>query len=477
MIFSSYVFVFLFLPVVTVVYFALSKMKSPILQHTFLLVSSLVFYGWFNPSYLIIILSSIFINFLLAKGMMKLVKVSMRKLIFIIGILFNIGMLGYYKYYDFFIENVNTLFSTDLTLQNIVLPLGISFFTFQQFSFLISVYKKEEKVSGLLEYGMFVAFFPQLVAGPIMLYTEMIPQFKEEEKRYINWENMAIGIKIFIRGMAKKLLIADTISPIADYVFNNPGGTTTLQAWVGAISYMLQIYFDFSGYSDMAVGLGKMFNIDLVNNFDSPYKSVSIREFWRRWHITLGRALTQYIYIPLGGNRKGLPRTLINLMATFLVSGLWHGAGWQFIIWGGLHGLALCFERVTEKRLKRIPNIVHHITVLFFLLITWVFFRAETVTDAIAVIQNMFTYTGGEFTALSLMTVNEVISLPGIISSVTIVIMIISLTYIVLHSKNVLEIVKENNIFTNKGLVGYTVLLLLCIICMSRVSPFIYFNF
>ena len=326
MIFSSYVFVFCFLPIVFCGYFLLSKLKSNVYQQLFLIISSLFFYGYFNPLYLIIIIASIIVNYLLAIMIVK--ENRLKKTYFIVGVLFNILLLGFFKYFDFFISTVNSILASNLRLLHILLPLGISFFTFQQLSFLISIFKNEQKIESFISYSLFVTFFPQLIAGPIVLYSEMIPQFTDQKNRYINLDNILKGIKLFTLGLAKKLILADIFAIFVDngYLMLN---TTLgfLAFWIITLSYTFQIYFDFSGYNDMAIGLGYMFNIKLPTNFNSPYKSKNITEFWRRWHITLGRALTTYVYIPLGGNRKGLVRTCINLFIVFVVSGLWHGAG------------------------------------------------------------------------------------------------------------------------------------------------------
>lgn len=332
MVFSSYIFIFAFLPLTLVIYFLLSKIANGIYQRVFLILSSLFFYGYQNSYYLFLILTSIVLNYLISYIMVSRYKVS--KAMLIIGVIFNVVLIGYFKYFNFFIDNVNYIFNTSFLVKKIMLPLGISFFTFQQLSFLISIYKGEHKPGNFKDYCLFVVFFPQLVAGPIVLYDEMIPQFEKEEIRFFNVENFSRGVYIFSIGLFKKAVVADTLA-----VFVNNGFAMKelglLPAWVTSLSYMMQLYFDFSGYCDMALGIGRMFNISLPVNFDSPYKSASIREFWRRWHITLGRALGSYVYRPLGGSRKGIARTCFNLILTFLVSGLWHGAEWTFVAWGG----------------------------------------------------------------------------------------------------------------------------------------------
>lgn len=302
MLFSTYSFIFLFLPWTLIAYFLLGNGGYHGAQQIFLVLMSLVFYAYFNLGYAYIIISSILVNYLIAKFMQRSKNYGL--LFFTFGIIFNVGLLGYYKYTDFFITNFNIFTGTDIPLKHILLPLGISFFTFQQFSFLLSIYQGDEKIEGFIDYSLFVTFFPQLIAGPIVLYGEMMPQFKDRDKYVVDYPNIASGIYIFTLGLFKKLVLADTLAVFVDNGFAMPQ-LGFAAAWVTALSYTFQIYFDFSGYCDMAIGLGKMFNIDLPINFNSPYKSKSISEFWKRWHMTLGRALAHYIYIPLGGNRRG----------------------------------------------------------------------------------------------------------------------------------------------------------------------------
>ena len=306
-----------------------------------------------NIKYLLLIVVSIAVNYFIALCIQK--KYGNSKHFLMLGISFNVGLIGYFKYYDFFVQNINSIIRTNFALKHIFLPLGISFFTFQQLSFLLSVYKGEEKVERFRDYCLFVTFFPQLIAGPIVLYSEMMPQFKDEVRRYFNAENFSAGIYIFSIGLFKKALIADTLA-----VFVGNGFVMTEMSfaagWIVSLSYTLEIYFDFSGYSDMAIGLGKMINIDIPFNFLSPYKSESISEFWRRWHITLGRALSTYIYKPIGGNQKGLKRTCLNLFFTFFISGLWHGASWNFVIWGVWHGVFVVIERLAGEKLSKVSK-------------------------------------------------------------------------------------------------------------------------
>ena len=477
MIFSSYEFIFVFFPIVIIGYFFMSKFKNIRIQHMFLVCASLVFYAWFNPKYLWIIIISILVNYLISKYMVSIdSNYKLKKIVFIIGIIFNILLIGYFKYYNFFIENINTIFKLNLVFKNILLPLGISFFTFQQISFLLSVYRGHEKISNFIDYCLFVTFFPQLVAGPIVLYDEMMPQFKDEDRRYINWDNIAIGIYIFAIGLFKKIVIADTLAVWVDNGFANSYNIGFFTAWATALSYTLQIYFDFSGYSDMAIGLAKMLNIDLPINFNSPYKSKNIGEFWRRWHITLGRALSEYIYKPLGGNRKGEMRTYINLIITFFVSGLWHGASWLFIVWGLLHGLASIIQRVWRKTGIKINKYLSIFITFMFVNFTWVLFRASDITQAKNIIFGMIYPKSFNLIGVGELFYDGIMSLPLLLCMPIIVVTIVTLLIIIFKSKNTIEISKDFNM-SNKNIVFTSLLLFISTICLSRASAFIYFNF
>ena len=474
MIFASYEFVYLFLPIVLIGYFLLNKLKNPMWQHLLLVAASFYFYGYFNPSYLIIIFSSIIINYVLGLLLSK----KQNKLLLFLGIIFNIGLLIYFKYTDFFISNFNVIAGTNFRLLKILLPLGISFFTFQQFSFLISVYQKEEKVSSFLEYSLFVTFFPQLVAGPIVLYSEMMPQFLEKQRRYFNLQNFVSGIYIFALGLSKKIIIADTLSLIVDNGYGLTENINFISAWLITLSYTFQIYFDFSGYCDMAIGIGKMFNIDLPLNFNSPYKSKNITEFWKRWHMTLGRALATYVYIPLGGNRKGKSRTYINLMLTFLASGFWHGASWSFIIWGVMHGIFSVADRVFKNVQTKIPDWIRIGSTFLLVNFLWVFFRAENLEKVIKIfkgiinIRSIFAYSQ----ALQLLSKGiETFNHPHF-NIIMLFLMIVFCLYLVFFCKNTVE-KAENVRFDMKNAIYIGILFFAATVCMWRVSPFIYFNF
>lgn len=328
MLFNSYVFMLAFLPITLLGYFLLGKLPAHVqLNKAFLVVASFIFYGYNNPSYVPIIFLSILVNYALSQAMLIAQRKAIRLPLMLLGLGLNLGVLFYFKYHDFFCENLNSAFGTSFVLNNVALPLGISFFTFQQLSYVIDSYKRTVPRYNILDYALFVTFFPQLIAGPIVLHSEIVPQFADEKNRKFSFDNFAPGLYAFALGLFKKVIIADTFGAAVEAGFAAAQSLNTAEAWFVAVGYTLQLYFDFSGYCDMATGVGLMFNIKIPLNFNSPYKSMNIREFWQRWHMTLSRFLTTYIYFPLGGSRRGMARTCVNLMIVFLASGLWHGAG------------------------------------------------------------------------------------------------------------------------------------------------------
>ena len=320
-----------------------------------------------------------------------------KKSIFVLSLIVNIGSLFFFKYYDFFISNVNVIFNSNASLLNLMLPLGISFFTFQQLSYVIDSYKGDVPIYNFWDYALFVTYFPQLIAGPIVTHDEMVPQFADKKKKKFNYENFSKGLYAFALGMAKKVIIADLFGLVVDSAFEDVSSIGTMNALLVMLSYTFQIYFDFLGYCDMATGIGKMMNIDITMNFNSPYKAISIVDFWKRWHITLTRFFTRYIYIPLGGNRKGEFRTYINILIVFLVSGIWHGANWTFILWGALHGIANIITRFIDKKTNLFSNpkskiikICLWFITFIFINLSWVIFRADSVTQAFEFFKQLF---------------------------------------------------------------------------------------
>ena len=391
MLFNSYIFIFMFLPFTFIVYFYLNHKRLTQLSQIFLVFASLFFYAWWNIAYLPLILVSILFNYSLGVTLSQKKKSAIsKKSLLIIGIVANLSLLGYYKYADFFIENTNLLLGGEFPLLHLLLPLAISFFTFQQVAYLVDSYRGETKEYDFLNYTLFVTFFPQLIAGPIVHHKEMMPQFAKVKNRVIQQYNIALGLFIFSIGLFKKVVIADSFAITATQGFDNAQVLNLIEGWITSLSYTFQLYFDFSGYTDMAIGVALLFNIKLPINFDSPYKAVSIQDFWRRWHITLSRFLKEYIYIPLGGNRKGEIRTYANLFTTFLLGGIWHGAGWTFVFWGALHGMALMIHRVWQKVGVKLPTILAWFLTFNFVNIAWVFFRAKEWDDAIKVLSGMF---------------------------------------------------------------------------------------
>ena len=388
--------------------------------------------------------------------------------------MFNVGLLGYFKYTDFLLENFNGIFGSNIPLPHIILPLGISFFTFTQIAFLVDAYRREAKEYSLVNYMLFVTYFPHLLAGPILHHKEMMPQFASKYNWVKNYRNIALGLFIFSIGLFKKVVIADTFAPWATAGFDTATTLNLIEAWATSLSYTFQLYFDFSGYCDMAIGISLMFNIKLPINFNSPYKALNIQDFWRRWHMTLSRFLRDYIYIPLGGNRKGEFRTYTNLLATFLIGGLWHGAGWTFIIWGALHGIALAIHRFWQSLGFKMNKILAWFITFNFINITWIFFRAKDFESAIKVLGSMFSLD------------NVVLSKKLIFVDIgakfnDIVIWTIVVFIIVLAFKNSNEIIIKNKnlqFFSTFILIIFSILhIFYFILSENKVSEFLYFNF
>lgn len=398
MVFSSITFLFLFLPFVLITYYLISKK----FRNFFLTIASLFFYAWGEKQLVMLMVFSIAINYLggLVINYLSQDKNGKKaKISTLIFVLVNVLILGYYKYTNFFIDTINDIGLVQFsTINEILLPIGISFFTFQGMSYLIDVYyKKVPPQKNFMSLALYISMFPQLIAGPIVRYIDVLKQIETE--RTFRANQFREGIFRFITGLFKKVIIANQMGFIANEVMNNSAEVGTLSLWIGIICYSFQIYFDFSGYSDMAIGLGKMFGFDFLENFNYPYISKSIQEFWRRWHISLSTWFRDYLYIPLGGNRKGNFRTYFNLILVFFVTGLWHGASWNFIIWGLFHGFFLIIERVGfGSILKKIPRFLGHLYTLLVVLIGWVFFRSETLRDALLYLKGMFSYnsTGNE---------------------------------------------------------------------------------
>ena len=543
MLFNSYIFIFLFLPVCLMGYYILQK-KQATLAKVWLTCFSLWFYGYFNPDYLLIMLASIIGNYgihcliMRERQLKKPEEKKKSKNIMITGVIFNLLVLFYFKYFDFFLENVNELLGSNIPLKNILLPLGISFFTFQQISFLADTYRGEldrygleklEKIKiderktsriSFVDYALFVSFFPQLIAGPIVVHEEMLPQFarigKDDRTKEEKTELFVKGVYVFVLGLAKKVLIADTFGMAVDLAYSDVRAINGLESFLVIIFYSLQLYFDFSGYCDMAKGIAGMFGMKIANNFDSPYKACNIVEFWKRWHITLSRFFTKNIYIPLGGNRKGMRRMYLNYFLVFFLSGLWHGAGWNFVLWGIMHGVLYIVtkwwtnfvlkqsvrngkansgeerrqtevqETSGERKRFSIKKTVACIGTFAYVSIAWVYFRASTVEQANILLSNVVTkpwtmvsesfmdvFNLGEFWYV--LKILKAATLPYAKSYLMIVFTLVALG-ITFMGKNVEELAKKfKPTIINALITG--VLFIWCVVSLSGVSTFLYFNF
>ena len=406
MLFNSYDFIFAFFPIVFFGFFSIGK-YSHALALLWLAASSLFFYGCWDIRFVSLLLGSIVFNY--ATGYLIGHKISHTSIdqselkarsLLISAIMVNLIVLGYFKYANFFVSNLNHFAGSSLSIGEVILPLGISFFTFTQIAFLVDTYQGKVKEFNFVNYTLFVTYFPHLIAGPVLHHKEMMPQFAKSNVCHIVWDNVAVGLCIFVLGLAKKVLIADSLADFSTPIFNavEAGGQPMLlEAWIGALSYTLQLYFDFSAYSDMAIGLSLMFNVRLPMNFNSPYKATSIIDFWRRWHITLSRFLRDYLYIPLGGSRNGKTKRYVNLMITMLLGGLWHGAGWTFVIWGGLHGFYMMVnhawrgfkEKMGFGNGGRLAKLGAGSLTFFAVVVGWVFFRANSFSSAMSILHGM----------------------------------------------------------------------------------------
>ncbi|MBE5850482.1 MAG: MBOAT family protein [Lachnospiraceae bacterium] len=376
MLFNSYYFLFYFLPITLVSYYFAHRINHYKLALLIISIASFVFYAFDNPYYFFLLLGSILVNWIIACVLNRIIN---NKAVLSFGIAFDVLVIFYYKYYNFFVDNVNHLTGMSIGIKSIVLPLGISFFTFQQISFLVDTYRGETKDYTFIEYVAFVSFFAQLVAGPIVLHDELIPQYRNEKRWRVGAERMANGFYCIAIGLSKKVLLADVFGKAVIWAWADIEKRTGIEMALAMLFYTFQLYFDFSGYCDMAVGIGKLFNLDLPTNFNSPYKAISIEDFWKRWHITLTRFLTKYIYYPLGGNRRGDLRTVINIILVFLVSGLWHGANWTFVFWGLINGVLLIVNRYTRKVWNFFPTIIRWLITFIIVNLLWVMFYAPSV--------------------------------------------------------------------------------------------------
>lgn len=459
MVFSSTLFLFVFLPILMAVYFLAKDKFSNII----LLVASLIFYAWGEPQNIVIMVLSIGVNYLLGFAVAKEWKA--RKWFLVTAIVYNIGILFVFKYLNFAVDTVNRITGRNIEILQIALPIGISFYTFQIMSYVIDVYRGNAKVQkNILNLGLYISLFPQLIAGPIVRYVDIEKQISH---RTTSWDKGREGVLRFMVGFSKKILIADQLSYLADICFSGTYPSVLLN-WIGIVAYTLQIYFDFSGYSDMAIGLGKIFGFDFLENFNYPYISQSIQEFWRRWHISLSTWFRDYLYIPLGGSKKGNIRTYINLVIVFFLTGLWHGASYNFIIWGLFYAVFLIIERMGFKKvLEKIPRVFRHFYAVIIVMIGWVFFRADNLTGAIQYIKGMCLSSGkdienfcfimnGQYWFCIIMGIIFSIPHPKLKS--------------VIHKNSVTELVSDICILV-------VFVIAVCYMVGSGYSPFLYFRF
>lgn len=475
MLFNSYEFILLFLPITVVLYFLTCKIKNRRWSLSFLVAASLIFCAFSGVLSLVVLLFSALLNYFVGNQISKRMNTS-KKIWLTVGIILNIGILSCFKYANLWYAGV-----TELLKINIYLPIGLSFYTFQQISYLVDTYRSETVPCDFSEYLLYVSFFPKLTQGPIVRQEEFIPKLSGSNRRILNWDNISKGISVFAIGLSKKVLLADNFGKIVDFGFANISSLNSFESLLAVLGYTFQIYFDFSGYCDMAVGVALAFNISLPQNFNSPYRALSISEFWKRWHITLTNFLTKYVYIPLGGSRKGKIRTYFNVIAVFLISGIWHGTGLTFLVWGMMHGIAMVLNRIFKTEYRKIPKIIQWGLTFVFVNITWVFFRAESITDALNMLKQVFV---GEWSFTVNAELTETLLQPTFISianrisglPIALVVFYVSALLAVLLLKNSNE--KLNTFKPNFVTWAWTYLLLiLSVLSVSGVSTFLYSNF
>ena len=466
MLFSSMTFLFIFLPLVIFVYFiADNRIKNYVL-----LVASLIFYSWGEPKYIILMILSIIVNYLLALMIDKFKKKNLKKIILIVSIVFNIGLLFTFKYFDFFARNVNNFFDLKIPFLNLTLPIGISFYTFQILSYVVDVYKGDIKVQkNIFILGTYIALFPQLIAGPIVRYSTIEKQLVKREHSF---SKVCDGLRRFLVGFIKKVLIANNVALIADTIFNsnniaNYGAGILL---IALLSYTIQIYYDFSGYSDMAIGLGKIFGFDFLENFNYPYSSLSITDFWRRWHISLSSWFRDYVYIPLGGNRCSKIKWIFNILVVWLLTGFWHGASWNFIIWGFYYAVILLIEKLfLHKILDKLPKVIRFIYMFILVNFGWLIFRVENLKKLHIVIKNIFTFKASNY-------VSFLLEYHSLINNIIFLILGLIFMFPIVKVFKKFENNKIYGIIRDIVLIGLF-LISLCSLINNSYNPFIYFRF
>lgn len=478
MLFNSITFIWLFLPISFFIYFTLNKFRFLFLSKIWILFASLFFYAWWNVSFLWIIVVSIVVNFFIGKRL-SLEKLKSKKVLLILGIIFNVALLGYFKYTNYVVDSLNDIFNLNIDIAHIALPLAISFFTFQQIAYLVDAYKGYTKEYDFLTYVVFVTFFPQLIAGPIVHHKDIIPQFKKARNLFINYRNIFLGIFIFTIGLFKKVVVADTLAYYVTQGFDVAKTLTFIEAWVVSLCYTFQLYFDFSGYCDMAMGAALLFNIKLPVNFNSPYKATNIQDFWRRWHITLSSFLRDYLYIPLGGSRLGKIRTYFNLFIVFVIGGIWHGAGHMFVLWGIMHGLALVIHRIWLDFNIRLHWLISWFITFIFINCAWVVFRAKDWDSAKKVFNGMIDIPS----LLEIESTKAKVLLAALDGKQKTFNFLIGSIIICFLFKNSIELIGKVRLSSNKVALIYGSVLAVAFIftvleiLASTYSEFIYFNF
>ncbi|MBR4719963.1 MAG: MBOAT family protein [Lachnospiraceae bacterium] len=490
MVFNSYSFVFVFLPAIIILYHLINRGGHYTSGKVVLLAASVLFYFYGGFAALAILTASLAVNYCLCRYLiMTDLDDRVRRFSLSAGIILNIGLLIYFKYLGFFESILNSLFKTGFPIREVLLPLGISYYTFSQITFLVDGYREPDKQYSLLDYALFVTFFPKISVGPIAVAKEMIPQFNDLSRKKVNYDNIAGGIVTFTAGLSKKVLLADNLAPYANWGFSHINDLGTTNAIISMLAYTMQIYFDFSGYCDMAKAICLMLNLDLPDNFLSPYRAVSVADFWKRWHITLTNFFTRYVYIPLGGNRKGRVRTYINMFIIFFLSGLWHGAAYTFIIWGLIHGIGISLSKLLKDRMKKIPHIIRCIGTFLFVNVTWIIFRSENLAYAIEFLRQLFSFkmipvnielvaeaTPDEMQFLQWFILNSSGKTPYLSGCIIIIGFLLIASFISVYCKNSTEWLASLKL-SGRTAATTVILLIMSILSLSGVSEFIYTNF
>ncbi len=482
--FNSYIFTLCFMPLVTMLYFWANK-RGKTAGKILLLAASVVFYTNFDFAAATVMAISLAINFLFAKAMERSDGVRLRKIAAAVPVIVNIMLLAAFKYTDFAIANINGFFGTEYALKQLVLPVGISFFTFQQIAYVVSVYQREIGAADLLDYLVYILYFPKILMGPLAEPADFIAQINDPTRKKVNWDNLVQGVQLFSFGLFKKMMLADVFANAVSWAFANEAAATSMDWILVMLFYTFQIYFDFSGYSDMALGSSRMLNIDLPINFDSPYKALSVRDFWKRWHISLTKFFTRYIYIPLGGSRKGKLLTCVNTFAVFLISGLWHGANWNFILWGAAYGLLMIADRLFEKQQEKLFVPVRWMASFSIVNVLWLLFRSGSISQWKGILRQILFFRSTNFSdELAKVFVlpecgfiENLLHIGGFAASVRgfwmFVFLLLALGICLVPENSCKNLQKVSAAFVLLAAVAFV----WAVLCMGGESVFVYFNF